>query len=288
MFDTLKETGPTTAGALAEKLDVPASHLAILLDGVVALGLLDQFVDVYELNDAAKRYLVSDGPATMADLVAVAPGPHQNWTRLADTVRNGTPATPIEDDPVAFYVPLVEGTFTTMFRCASRADLKIRYSALEQPHVLDLGAGGAPWSIAILKACTQGTAMINDLPGIIDVAAAKTNEHGVADRCELRARRFSHHRYREGCLRHCRTRSCLPHRRCRRRSPPHPAGLQRAETAGPTAASRLLHRCRTQVQPARRHHGHDHDGQHQKRLDVLPSTVLRVATRRRVCTNSPH
>ena len=73
-----------------------------------------------------------------------------------------------------------------MFRCASRADLKIRYSALERPHVLDLGAGGAPWSIAILKACAQGSAVINDLPGIIDVAAAKTSEHGVADRCELR------------------------------------------------------------------------------------------------------
>ena len=99
VFDTLKETGPSTAEVLAEKLDVPVGHLATLLDGVVALGLLDQFVDVYELNDAAKRYLVSDGPATMADLVAVAPGPHQNWTRLADTIRNGTPATPIEDDP---------------------------------------------------------------------------------------------------------------------------------------------------------------------------------------------
>ena len=74
----------------------------------------------------------------------VAPGPHENWTRLADTVRNGRPATPIEDDPAAFYVPLVEGTFTTMFRCATRADLKIRYSALRAPRMLDLGAGGAP------------------------------------------------------------------------------------------------------------------------------------------------
>ena len=97
------------------------------------MGLLDQFVDVYELNDAAKRYLVSDGPATMADLVAVAPGPHENWGLLAETIRNGTPATPIEDDPAAFYVPLVEGTFTTMFRCASRADLKIGVGATTCP-----------------------------------------------------------------------------------------------------------------------------------------------------------
>ncbi|MEM8903208.1 MAG: class I SAM-dependent methyltransferase [Actinomycetota bacterium] len=186
VFDTLAETGPTTVAPLAERLGVSEPHLVSLLDTVVNLGLLDQVRDVYELNDTAKRYLVSDGPATMADLVPVAPGPHDNWTRLADTVRNGRPATPIEDDPAAFYVPLVEGTFTTMFRCASRADLRIRYSALRAPRVLDLGAGGAPWAIAVLAACPDATAVVNDLPGVLPVAERKVAEHGVADRVELR------------------------------------------------------------------------------------------------------
>ena len=186
VFDTLQRLGPVPVETLADELDCPVDHLRSLLDGVVAQGLLDQFVDLYELNDTAKRYLVSDGPASMADLIPVAPGPHDNWTRLADTVRNGRPATPIEDDPAAFYVPLVEGTFTTMFRCATRADLKIRYSAMTAPRVLDLGAGGAPWSIAVLNGCPDGTAVINDLPGVLGVAEAKTAEHGVADRCEFR------------------------------------------------------------------------------------------------------
>tara|TARA_B100001121_G_scaffold215039_1_gene188659 strand:+ start:175 stop:687 length:513 start_codon:yes stop_codon:yes gene_type:complete len=52
--------------------------------------------------------------------------------------------------------------------------------------VLDLGAGGAPWSIAILKACPEGRAVINDLDGVLPVAQAKTSEHDVADRCEFR------------------------------------------------------------------------------------------------------
>jgi ubiquinone/menaquinone biosynthesis C-methylase UbiE len=186
VFDTLERTGPVDAQTLAVELGVSPPHLGSLLDAVVALGLLDQFVDRYELNDTARRYLLTEGPASMAGLVAVAPGPHDNWTRLADTVRNGRPATPIEDNPAAFYLPLVEGTFTTMFRCASRADLKIRYSATPAPRVLDLGAGGAPWSIAILTACPAGTATINDLPGVIDVAQAKVAQHGVDDRCELR------------------------------------------------------------------------------------------------------
>lgn len=190
LFDELQCTGPATVETLADTTDLPIDHLRSLLDGVVALGLLDQFTDIYELNDTAKRYLVSDGPATMADLIPVAPGPHENWTKLADTIRNGRPATPIEDDAAAFYIPLVEGTFTTMFRCATRADLKIRYSALRSPTILDLGAGGAPWAIAILNGCPDGSAVINDLPGVIDVARRKTVEHEVADRCEFRSGDF--------------------------------------------------------------------------------------------------
>jgi 2-polyprenyl-3-methyl-5-hydroxy-6-metoxy-1,4-benzoquinol methylase len=186
VFDTLQRLGPSPVETVAEAIGAPVDHMRSLLDSVVALELLDQFTDIYELNDAAKRYLVSDGPATMADLIAVAPGPHENWTRLADTVRTGRPSTPIEDDPAAFYVPLVEGTFTTMFRCATRADLKIRYSALREPRILDLGAGGAPWAIAVLHACPEATAVINDLDRVITVAVEKASEHGVEDRCEFR------------------------------------------------------------------------------------------------------
>ena len=186
VFDTLQRIGPATVGELNAELHCSEAHLRTLLDSVVAMGLLDQVNGVYSLDDTAKRYLVGDGPATMAALVPVAPGPHENWTRLADTVRNGRPATPVEDDPAAFYLPLVEGTFTTMHRCAVRADLKLRYSAMRAPRVLDLGAGGAPWAIAILHGNPEASAVVNDLPGVVDVTARKCAEHGVADRVELR------------------------------------------------------------------------------------------------------
>ena len=183
VFDALGRLGPSLPHDLAAELHVSEPHLRALLDGVVVMGLADQVAGLYELNDTARRYLVTDGPACMAGLVPVAPGPHDNWTRLADTVRHGRPSTPIEDDPVAFYVPLVEGTFTTMLRCAIRADLRMRYSASPAARVLDLGAGGAPWSIAILCACPQATATVNDFDGVLDVARRTTADHGVAERC---------------------------------------------------------------------------------------------------------
>jgi 2-polyprenyl-3-methyl-5-hydroxy-6-metoxy-1,4-benzoquinol methylase len=38
----------------------------------------------------------------------------------------------------------------------------------------------------MLTACPQGSAVVNDLPGVLEVARRKTAEFGVADRCEFR------------------------------------------------------------------------------------------------------
>ena len=197
VFDALSDRGAhpgippeVTASELASELGVSAPHLEALLDSLAVLGLLERVGGRYGLNDTAARYLTTDGAASMASLVPVAPGPLDNWSRLADTIRAGRPAEPIDDDPADFYRPLVEGTFTTMLRAATRADFQVRYSALDSPRVLDLGAGGAPWAIAVLKACPGATAMINDLEGVIYVARRTTAEHGVADRCEFRPGNF--------------------------------------------------------------------------------------------------
>ncbi|MGA9279510.1 methyltransferase family protein [Ilumatobacter sp.] len=185
VFDLLAEIGPARAETLAEPLEVSATHLETLLEGVVSMGLLDRRHGVFELNDTARRYLVSDSPASMAALVPVSPGPLENWSRLTDTVRTGAPVDPVDDD-ARFHVPLVEGTFTTINRCAMRSDLQLRYSALAAPRVLELGAGGAPWSIAILEANTDATAVVNDLDGVIGVARRKVTERGLDGRVEFR------------------------------------------------------------------------------------------------------
>ncbi len=187
VFDALQSSGPCPSAAFAGRLEASAPHVRALLDGLVVMGLLDQVGGLYDLNDTARRYLVSDGPASMADLIPVAPGPHDNWRQLANTIRTGRPSTPIDDDPAAFYVPLVEGTFTTMLRCASRADLKMRYSTTPAARVLDLGAGGAPWTIAMLQACPEATATVNDFDAVLDVARRTTALHGVIERCTFRA-----------------------------------------------------------------------------------------------------
>jgi precorrin-6B methylase 2 len=117
----------------------------------------------------------------------VANGPPANWLGLADTVRSGKPPAPVDDDPVAFYRPLVEATFPTQRRAAERTALLLGLARAGRPlRVLDVGAGGAPWTVAFLGQCPDATAVVNDLPGVIELAAANVAAVGLADRVELR------------------------------------------------------------------------------------------------------
>ena len=186
LFEALAAHGPLSPEELAGHLEASASHTEAVADALVVLGLLDRHDGRFQLNDCARRYLCRDSPASMVDLVAVAPGPPESWTDLADTLRRGGPASPVDDDAADFWVPLVEGTFTTVLRAATRADAWISYSRMQAPHVADLGAGGAPWTIAVLRACPGATAVVNDLPEVLEVARAHISEAGVLDRCELR------------------------------------------------------------------------------------------------------
>ncbi|HEX7095941.1 MAG TPA: class I SAM-dependent methyltransferase [Acidimicrobiales bacterium] len=191
LFDELERSGPSTLEPLAKRLGASAPHLGALLDALVALGLLDRVRKVYELNETAERYLTTNGAASMTELVGVAPGPLGNWQHLAETVRQGRPPSPIEDDPAAFYRPLARATFPTQRRVATRTALMIGLArSARPPRILDLGAGGAPWTIAFCEAHPSATAVVNDLPGVIDVAEEKLDAEGMRDRCELRAGDF--------------------------------------------------------------------------------------------------
>ena len=186
VFDAVQRLGPTAIAPLAEHLGVSAPHLRHLCDVLVTFGFLDQVDDVYELTETAERYLCTNGPASMASLIRVAPGPLANWEQLADTIRHGRVATPIEADPAAFYRPLVEATFVTQHRAATRLGLRLGWSRRPGLRVLDLGAGRAPWAVAVLDQSAGSTAVVNDLPTVIDDAIETVAQRGLTDRITLR------------------------------------------------------------------------------------------------------
>ena len=184
VFDGVQALGPCAVEPLADHLGVSAPHLRHVCDALVTFGFLDQIADRYKLTETAERYLCTDGAASMASLVRVAPGPHANWEQLARTVRTGTVATPIEDDPVAFFGPLVDATFVTQHRAATRLGWRVGWQRRPGLRVLDLGAGRAPWAIAVLEQSEGSTAVVNDLTGVLDGARAEIESRGLSSRVE--------------------------------------------------------------------------------------------------------
>lgn len=182
VFDAIERLGRTRVAPLAQELRVAPVPLQHLCDSMVTFGFLDQVDDIYELTETAERYLCADGAASMAELVRVAPGPISNWERLSETIRTGRVATPIEHDPAAFYGPLVQATFPTQLRAATRLGLRLGWPRRPALRVLDLGAGRAPWAVAVLEASPGSIAVVNDLPGVIDLAVQTVSDRGLTDR----------------------------------------------------------------------------------------------------------
>jgi ubiquinone/menaquinone biosynthesis C-methylase UbiE len=182
VFDAIAPDEKATAKALAQSLNVREVPLQHLLDAMTTIGFLEQLHGLYELTDTAIRYLRSDGAATMAQLIKVSNGPLENWTNLAETIRSGQPAEPIENDMAAFYIPLVDSTFPTQYRAATRLGLKIGIDKTHAPKVLDIGAGYAPWTAAILELSPGATGCINDIEGVLVGAREKMATLGLSER----------------------------------------------------------------------------------------------------------
>ncbi|CAB4362386.1 MAG: methyltransferase domain-containing protein [Actinobacteria bacterium] len=186
IFDGVERLNKCTVAQLAGVLSVSEPHLRHVCDALVTFGFLDQIDDLYELSETAERYLCTNGAASMASLIRVAPGPHRNWEQLADTVRTGRVATPIEDDPEAFYGPLVDATFVTQHRAATRLGWRSGWQRRSGLRVLDLGAGRAPWAIAVLEQSEGSTAVVNDLTRVLTDARDTIESRGLTDRVEFR------------------------------------------------------------------------------------------------------
>jgi ubiquinone/menaquinone biosynthesis C-methylase UbiE len=190
VFDAFDQQENQAVETLASRLNVSALHLRHLLDCMVTLGFLDQIADLYELTETAERYLCRDGPASMASLVRVSPGPLENWINLASTIRDGKVGAPIEDDIAGTYGPLVLATYPTQHRVATRLGYRLGWQRKPSLRILDLGAGCAPWSIAAMEQSPNSSAVINDFPEIIGLAQARVEKCGLLARSAFRPGNF--------------------------------------------------------------------------------------------------
>jgi hypothetical protein len=180
LFDALAD-GELPVDALATHTGVHSpADLRSLADTLVSLGLLSTTGSSYVLTPASERFLVSTSPASMAALVRLSPGPLTAWPALADTLRSGSAAYTVDDDPGAFYPELVAATAPTQAAVARAVAVRLTELAAwpADAAIVDFGSGSGAWIAALLAARPAATAVAVELPAVLPSTIAGTETLG--------------------------------------------------------------------------------------------------------------
>jgi SAM-dependent methyltransferase len=180
LFDRLADQPQPTA-ELAAACSADPDRLQTVLHALSLAALVADDGDGWSLTPASDMFLRRDREWCMAALVEWSPGRVANWERLADTVRGEAPVQPVDHDD-DFYGRLVEATFGPQLAVARSVASTLEVGAGVH-RVLDIGAGAAPWSIALLETFPNAQATINDLAAVLAAARAATARAGVSERC---------------------------------------------------------------------------------------------------------
>lgn len=204
VFGALAEGGPAGADELAARCGAVPSRLRAVLGGNVAAGTLECRAGVFSLAPLAAAHLVAGQPGYLGPLLRHSPGPFENWPELASTVRGAAPPRDVGRDagahageaghagepPGDFLAALVRATFPVQLAVARAVVGDLcddgRLGEGAPVRVLDLGAGAAPWSVAVLERLPAARALVNDLPAVLPLARDELEARGLAARAAWR------------------------------------------------------------------------------------------------------
>jgi len=189
--------GAQDVQALSHALGVDASSLRILLDALVALGLLEIRGEKYALTEVSEVFLVSNKPTYLGGLLidtTISTTLFDMFKDYRRVVAEGYHVNPWEygegsNDRI---VRLTRALFTLGSPAAhALADhmgwAKDNSSALR---LLDVGCGSAVYGLITLSRMRKARLTAQDWPLVLPVAQSFASELGVADRVNLLAGDF--------------------------------------------------------------------------------------------------
>lgn len=156
---------PADTATTARCCDTAPDTTGLLLDALHASGVL--------ARDPAGRYSVTTDGRWGATLAG-------DWTHLSDVVRTGTPV--VAADTPAGASEVYPDVVDELFRLLAPAAAEAARVLAPAGKVLDVGAGAAPWSIALARtdAGCQVTAL--DVPGVLARTRTAVAGAGLTDR----------------------------------------------------------------------------------------------------------
>ena len=166
--------GAGTAAEVAEACGLREAPVALLLDGLCALGTVES---------SAGRYQ----PAPVAQMLS---GSYRNlgdeyWSFLPTFLRTGTPLAKMDstEQSEAQYEQQVSALAWMMTPAAKAFARMLGMGAARKSlRILDVGGGSGIWSLTCARHDADTTVTVSDWPAIVDIAAGYANRMGLRER----------------------------------------------------------------------------------------------------------
>lgn len=177
------------AGANAEqigsRIHANARAVGMLLNALVALGLLTKRGDDYKNTPESERFFVQSSKDNHRNGLLHIANIWHRWSTLTEAVRRGT-CIPIERDNTAEWP---QHFIAGMQRIAKdRAPFVVKaVGTAGVRRILDLGGGSGAYSIAFAKASPEVQCEILDLPEVVPLTAEYVNRAAVSAQVSVRA-----------------------------------------------------------------------------------------------------
>ncbi len=173
------------AQQIGTRIHANARAAGMLLNALVALGLLSKSGDDYKNTPESARFLVQGSKDNHRNGLLHTANIWHRWSTLTDAVRRGARIAIDRDKTPDWTHNFIAG----MQRIAKdRAPLVVKtLGTAGVRRILDLGGGSGAYSIAFAKACPDVQCEILDIPEVVPLAAEYVSQASLLAQVSLRA-----------------------------------------------------------------------------------------------------
>ena len=181
---TLLASQALPAAELAQRHGWDLRGTTVLLDALAALRLLDKEHDRYFVPSELQSLLAAHGPGSVLAMAQHQANCLRRWSQIARAVQTGAPPpeVPSVRGPERDLESFIEAMDNVSAPVAD--DVIAAIKPLSFRVLLDVGGGSGTWTLAFLRACPAGRAILFDLPEVIPLAVRRASSAGLQSRLE--------------------------------------------------------------------------------------------------------
>jgi (2Fe-2S) ferredoxin/predicted O-methyltransferase YrrM len=174
-----------SAEQIGTRVHADARAVAMLLNALVALGLLSKSGDEYRNTPESARFFVQGAKDNHRSGLLHTANIWHRWSTLTEAVRRGTRVPIYQDNASEWTSNFIAGM---QRNSKDRAPLVVKALGTSGVRrILDLGGGSGAYSIAFAKASPDVRCEILDLPEVVLLTTEYVSRAGVAAQVSLRA-----------------------------------------------------------------------------------------------------